>query len=92
MVANQQVQHPIGSRHVLLACRVSMVHRLKGAGPFRDPLGSVHPLLWRICVRGARSEMSDFVIFLFGLVATLFTLGPLAIAAISELREKDDEK
>ena len=36
--------------------------------------------------------MSDVVIFLFGLVATLFTLGPLTIAAISELREKDDEK
>jgi hypothetical protein len=36
--------------------------------------------------------MSDFVIFLFGLVATLFTLGPLTIAAISELREKDNEK
>jgi hypothetical protein len=36
--------------------------------------------------------MSDAAIFVFGLVATLFTLGPLAIAAISELREKDGQK
>jgi hypothetical protein len=34
--------------------------------------------------------MSDATIFVFGLVATLFALGPLTIAAISELREKDD--
>jgi hypothetical protein len=34
--------------------------------------------------------MSDGTIFLFGLLATLFALGPLVIAAISELREKED--
>jgi hypothetical protein len=34
--------------------------------------------------------MSDGAIFLFGLLVTLFALGPLAIAAISELREKRD--
>lgn len=33
--------------------------------------------------------MSDLFIFLFGLVATAVTLGPLIIAAISELREND---
>lgn len=36
--------------------------------------------------------MSDLALFMFGLLATLFTLGPLAIAAISELREKDSEQ
>ena len=36
--------------------------------------------------------MSDGAIFVFGLLATLFALGPLAIAAISELREKDNQK
>jgi hypothetical protein len=34
--------------------------------------------------------MSDGVLFVFGLVATIFTLGPLTIAAISEMREKDN--
>jgi hypothetical protein len=34
--------------------------------------------------------MSDGAIFLFGLLVTLFALGPLVIAAISELREKGD--
>jgi hypothetical protein len=37
------------------------------------------------------SEMSDGAIFVFGLVATAFTLGPLIIAAISEVRGKDHE-
>jgi hypothetical protein len=35
--------------------------------------------------------MSDAAIFVFGLVATLFTLGPLIIAAISEVRGKDHQ-
>ncbi len=35
--------------------------------------------------------MSDGFIFIFGLVATLFTLGPLTIAAISEVRNKDHQ-
>ncbi len=33
--------------------------------------------------------MSDAFIFVLGLLATLATLGPLTIAAISELRGKD---
>jgi hypothetical protein len=36
--------------------------------------------------------MSDLVLFIFGLVATIFTLGPLTIAAISEMRGKDNQK
>lgn len=32
--------------------------------------------------------MSDVTIFLFGLLATLFAVGPLSIALILELREK----
>ena len=36
--------------------------------------------------------MSDGAIFVFGLVATLFTLGPLTIAAVSEIRNKDHRK
>lgn len=35
--------------------------------------------------------MSDGFIFAFGLVATLFTLGPLTIAALSEVRGKDHQ-
>ena len=33
--------------------------------------------------------MSDLALFVFGFIAMSFTLGPLAIAAIYELREKD---
>jgi hypothetical protein len=36
--------------------------------------------------------MSDLAIFLFGFVATVVTLGPLLIAAISELREKESQQ
>jgi hypothetical protein len=36
--------------------------------------------------------MSDSALLMFGLIATIFTLGPLAIAAISELRAKDQQK
>jgi hypothetical protein len=36
--------------------------------------------------------MSDLALFVFGLIATGFTLGPLAIAALSELREKDSQQ
>jgi hypothetical protein len=36
--------------------------------------------------------MSDGLLFVFGLLVTIFTLGPLAIAAIVELREKDKQK
>jgi hypothetical protein len=36
--------------------------------------------------------MSDTAIFIFGFIALTFTLGPLTIAAISELREKDRGK
>jgi hypothetical protein len=35
--------------------------------------------------------MSDGAIFVFGLVATIVTLGPLLIAAISEVRNKDHQ-
>ena len=35
--------------------------------------------------------MTDTALFIFGLIATLFAVGPLAIAAISELREERDE-
>lgn len=31
--------------------------------------------------------MSDTTLFIFGLVATIFTLGPLAIAAFLEMRD-----
>ncbi len=36
--------------------------------------------------------MSDLFLFLFGTVATAVTLGPLIIAAVSELREKDSQQ
>jgi hypothetical protein len=36
--------------------------------------------------------MSDALIFVFGMLATLFAVGPLAIAAASDLRRKDDEE
>jgi hypothetical protein len=36
--------------------------------------------------------MSDSLLFLFGLFATILTLGPLAIAALSELRDKDEQE
>lgn len=36
--------------------------------------------------------MSDGFIFVFGLLATIFALGPLIIAAISEVREKNDQE
>jgi hypothetical protein len=36
--------------------------------------------------------MSDGLIFLFGLLATILTLGPLAIAALSELSDKDAQE
>lgn len=36
--------------------------------------------------------MSDALLFMFGLLATIFTFGPLTIAAISELREKDNQQ
>lgn len=36
--------------------------------------------------------MSDGALFVFGLIATLFAIGPLIIAAITELREKDNQK
>lgn len=32
--------------------------------------------------------MSDAALFVFGLVATLFAVGPLSVALILELREK----
>jgi hypothetical protein len=35
--------------------------------------------------------MSDGAIFVFGLVATIFTLGPLLIAAISEVMGADHQ-
>ena len=35
--------------------------------------------------------MSDGFIFVFGLVVTLFTLGPLTIAAVSEILNKDHQ-
>jgi hypothetical protein len=36
--------------------------------------------------------MSDGLLFLFGLIATILTLGPLTIAALSELRDKDAQE
>jgi hypothetical protein len=36
--------------------------------------------------------MSDGVLFMFGLLATIFTLGPLTIAAILEVRGQVDRK
>jgi hypothetical protein len=36
--------------------------------------------------------MSDLALFVFGFIAMSFTLGPLTIAAIAELREKDGQK
>jgi hypothetical protein len=35
--------------------------------------------------------MSDVALFFFGLTATIFTLGPLAIAAIYDLRERNSD-
>jgi hypothetical protein len=36
--------------------------------------------------------MSDLALFVIGFIAMSFTLGPLTIAAISELREKDSRR
>jgi hypothetical protein len=36
--------------------------------------------------------MSDLALFVFGFIAMSFTLGPLTIAAIYELREKDGQQ
>jgi hypothetical protein len=36
--------------------------------------------------------MSDAVLFVFGLLATIFTLGPLTISAVLELRDKANQK
>jgi len=36
--------------------------------------------------------MSDGLIFVFGLIALLVAVGPLVIAAISEVREEDERK
>ncbi len=36
--------------------------------------------------------MSDVTLFLFGLLATLFAVGPLSIALILELREKKSSR
>ncbi len=35
--------------------------------------------------------MSDVFTFVFGLIATILAVGPLVIAAISEMRSKDAE-
>lgn len=36
--------------------------------------------------------MSDLALFVFGFIAMSFTLGPLTIAAISEIRAKDSKQ
>jgi len=36
--------------------------------------------------------MSDFLLFIFGLIATLLATGPLALAAIVDLRSKSSDK
>ncbi len=36
--------------------------------------------------------MSDLALFVFGFIAISFTLGPLTIAAVYELRDKDSNQ
>ena len=36
--------------------------------------------------------MSDFVLFMFGLLATILAIGPLIIAMVADLREKQNSK
>jgi hypothetical protein len=36
--------------------------------------------------------MSDGTLFFFGLIATLLTLGPLIVAAVSEMRDKGSKQ
>lgn len=35
--------------------------------------------------------MDDFIIFIFGLIATIMALGPLAVALILDVGSKDDK-
>lgn len=36
--------------------------------------------------------MSDFVLFMFGLLATIMAIGPLLIAMVADLRDKNKNK
>jgi hypothetical protein len=35
--------------------------------------------------------MEDFIILIFGLIATIVAIGPLAVALILDVRSKEDE-
>jgi hypothetical protein len=91
MVANQQIQHSLCSRNVIPTIDLPLVHRIEGARHLCRVLGALDPVLWYLHFQLEGEGMSDTTIFVLGLLATIAALGPLAIAAISELRAKDHQ-
>jgi hypothetical protein len=91
VVETQLVQHSSSSCHVPIVASVPVVQRLQRAGHVDGSLGAVDPGLRRLLARPEELKMSDGAIFISGLVRAPFALEPLTIAALSEVREEEDQ-
>jgi len=54
-------------------------------------MGSLDPLFWRFCIFSLEDMMEEITIFIFGSIATILAIGPLAVAFYLDLSSKDEE-
>lgn len=67
-----------------------MVHRIQGPGVVRWPVGPLHPVYGCALLRRKGPIMNDTFIFVFGLLVTAICIGPLALAAYLDSRDKEE--